>query len=58
MIVGVHIIILYASGREIVADVKASAASGGRICSQGCKEKHLLSRKNVAIKLALTVYCS
>ena len=58
MIVGVHIIILYASEREIAAEVKASPASGGRICSQGCKEKHLLSRKNVAIKLALTVYCS
>lgn len=54
----VHIIILYASEREIAAEVKASAASGGRICSLGCKEKHLLSRKNVAIKLALTVYCS
>ena len=58
MIVGVHIIILYASERKIVAEVKASAAGGGRICSQGCKEKHLLSRKNIAIKLASTVYCS
>ena len=37
---GVHIIILYASEGEIVAEVKASAASGRRICSQGCKEKH------------------
>lgn len=58
MIVDVHIIILYASERKIVAEIKVSAAGGGRICSQGCKEKHLLSRKNVAIKLALTVYCS
>ena len=55
---GVHIIILYAGKGEIVAEVKASAAGDGRICSRGCKEKHLLSRKNVAIKLALTVYCS
>ena len=38
MIVGVHIIILYASKGEIVAEVKASAAGGGRICSRGCKE--------------------
>lgn len=38
MIVGVHIIILYASERKIVAEVKASAAGGGRICSQGCKK--------------------
>ena len=58
MIVGVHIIILYASEREIVAEVKASAAGSGRICNRGCKEKHLLSRKNVTIKLALNVYCS
>lgn len=55
---GVHIIIIYASERKIVAEVKAYAAGGGRICSQRCKEKHLLSRKNVAIKLALSVYCS
>ena len=40
MIVGVHIIILYASKGEIVAEVKASAAGGGRICSRRCKEKH------------------
>ena len=33
IIVGVHIIILYASEGEIVAEVKASAAGGGRICS-------------------------
>ena|GEM_PF-1478871 len=38
MIVGVHIIILYAGKGEIVAEVKASAAGGGRICSKGCKE--------------------
>ena len=38
MIVDVHIIILYASEREIVAEVKASAAGGGRICSKGCKK--------------------
>ena len=37
---GVHIIILYASEGEIVAEVKASAAESGRICSRGCKEKH------------------
>ena len=55
---GVHIIILYATERKIVAEVKASAAGSGRICNRGYKEKHLLSRKNVAIKLALTVYCS
>ena len=35
---GVHIIILYASERKIVTEVKASAAGGGRICGQGCKE--------------------
>ena len=40
MIVGVHIIILYASEGEIVAEVKASAAESGRIWSQRCKEKH------------------
>ena len=40
MIVGVHIIILYASERKIVAEVKASAAGGGRICGRGWKEKH------------------
>lgn len=38
MIVDVHIIILYASKRKIVAEVKASAAGGGRICGRGCKE--------------------
>ena len=35
---GVHIIILYASEREIAAEVKAFAAGGGRICSRRCKE--------------------
>ena len=37
---GVHIIILYAGKGEIVAEEKASAAGGGRICSRRCKEKH------------------
>ena len=36
----VHIIILYASEGEIVAEVKASAAGSRRIWSRGCKEKH------------------
>ena len=40
MIVDVHIIILYASERKIVAEVKAFAAGSRRIWSQRCKEKH------------------
>ena len=40
MFVDAHIIILYAGERNMAAEGKASAASCGGICSQGCKEKH------------------
>ena len=38
IIVDVHIIILYASGRKIVAEIKAFAAESGRICIEDVKK--------------------